>query len=65
MILLPPEFKRLLSALSSKEVDYLVVGGYAEIYRFVLVFLAALRQYPRVFGLSDGDLASPYLRTRM
>ncbi len=31
-ILLPPEFKRLLSALASKNVDYLVVGGYAVIY---------------------------------
>jgi hypothetical protein len=31
-MLLPPEFKRLLSALSSKEVEYLVVGGYAVIY---------------------------------
>ena len=31
-MLLPPEFKRLLSALSSKEVDYLVVGGYAVIF---------------------------------
>jgi len=31
-MLLPPEFKRLLSALSSKKVEYLVVGGYAVIY---------------------------------
>ncbi|MEI6396004.1 MAG: hypothetical protein WCT12_33470 [Verrucomicrobiota bacterium] len=31
-MLLPPEFKRLLSALSSKGVEYLVVGGYAVIY---------------------------------
>ena len=31
-MLLPLEFRRLLSALSSKEVDYLVVGGYAVIY---------------------------------
>ena len=31
-MLLPPEFKRLLSALHSKKVDYLVVGGYAVIY---------------------------------
>src|SRR5689334_3468212 len=32
MMLLPPEFKRLLSALSAKNVDYLLVGGYAVIY---------------------------------
>jgi hypothetical protein len=31
-MLLPPEFKRLLSALSSKEFEYLVVGGYAVIF---------------------------------
>src|SRR5215470_5978085 len=31
-ILLPPEFKRLLSALRSNQVEYLVVGGYAVIY---------------------------------
>lgn len=31
-ILLPPEFKRLLSALNSSNVEYLVVGGYAVIY---------------------------------
>ena len=31
-MLLPPEFKRLLSALASNNVDYLVVGGYAVIY---------------------------------
>ena len=31
-MLLPPEFKRLLSALASNKVDYLVVGGYAVIY---------------------------------
>jgi len=31
-MLLPPEFKSLLSALSSKKVEYLVVGGYAVIY---------------------------------
>ena len=31
-MLLPPEFKRLLSALSLKKVEYLVVGGYAVIY---------------------------------
>jgi hypothetical protein len=31
-ILLPPEFRRLLSALSSAGVEYLVVGGYAVIY---------------------------------
>ncbi len=31
-MLLPPEFKRLLSALSSNDVEYLVVGGYAVIY---------------------------------
>jgi hypothetical protein len=28
-MLLPPEFKRLLSTLSLKKVEYLVVGGYA------------------------------------
>jgi predicted nucleotidyltransferase len=32
MILLPPEFSRLLSALASNEVEYLVVGGYAVIH---------------------------------
>lgn len=31
-MLLPPEFKRLLSALASNQVEYLVVGGYAVIY---------------------------------
>ena len=31
-MLLPPEFKRLLSALSLKGVRYLVVGGYAVIF---------------------------------
>jgi hypothetical protein len=31
-MLLPPEFKRLLSALASNKVDYLVVGGYAVIF---------------------------------
>jgi hypothetical protein len=31
-ILLPPEFKRLLFALASNRVEYLVVGGYAVIY---------------------------------
>ena len=31
-MLLPPEFKRLLSALSLNRVDYLVVGGYAVIF---------------------------------
>ncbi len=31
-MLLPPEFKRLLSALHSKNVEYLVGGGYAVIY---------------------------------
>jgi len=31
-MLLPPEFKRLLSALASNHVEYLVVGGYAVIY---------------------------------
>lgn len=31
-MLLPPEFKRLLSALASNGVEYLVVGGYAVIY---------------------------------
>jgi len=31
-MLLPPEFKRLLSALSLNKVEYLVVGGYAVIY---------------------------------
>ena len=31
-ILLPPEFKRLLSGLRSESVEYLVVGGYAVIY---------------------------------
>ena len=31
-MLLPPEFKRLLSALYSKKVEYLVVGGYAVIF---------------------------------
>ena len=31
-MLLPPEFKRLLSALSLKRVEYLVVGGYAVIF---------------------------------
>jgi hypothetical protein len=31
-ILLPPEFKQLLSALRSSDVEYLVVGGYAVIY---------------------------------
>jgi predicted nucleotidyltransferase len=31
-MLLPPEFKRLLSALSLKKVEYLVVGGYAVIF---------------------------------
>ncbi len=31
-MLLPPEFKRLLSALGLNRVDYLVVGGYAVIY---------------------------------
>ena len=30
-MLLPPEFKRLLSALSLRKVEYLVVGGYAVI----------------------------------
>jgi hypothetical protein len=32
MMLLPPEFKRLLSALSLNKVEYLVVGGYAVIF---------------------------------
>src|SRR5689334_4782524 len=32
MMLLPPEFKRLLSALSLKQVEYLVIGGYAVIF---------------------------------
>ena len=32
MMLLPPEFKRLLSALSANRVEYLVVGGYAVIF---------------------------------
>ncbi len=31
-MLLPPEFKRLLSALSLRRVEYLVVGGYAVIF---------------------------------
>jgi hypothetical protein len=31
-MLLPPEFKKLLSALSAKSVDYLLVGGYAVVY---------------------------------
>jgi hypothetical protein len=31
-MLLPAEFKRLLSALGSNQVEYLVVGGYAVIY---------------------------------
>ena len=31
-MLLPPEFKRLLSALRLKQVEYLVVGGYAVIF---------------------------------
>jgi predicted nucleotidyltransferase len=31
-MLLPPEFRRLLSALSLKKVEYLVVGGYAVIF---------------------------------
>jgi predicted nucleotidyltransferase len=31
-MLLPPEFKRLLSTLSLKKVEYLVVGGYAVIF---------------------------------
>jgi len=31
-MLLPPEFKRLLSALASNQVEYLIVGGYAVIY---------------------------------
>jgi hypothetical protein len=31
-MLLPPEFKKLLSALVSKNVEYLLVGGYAVIY---------------------------------
>ena len=31
-MLLPPEFKRLLSAPSLKRVEYLVVGGYAVIF---------------------------------
>ncbi len=31
-MLLPPEFKRLLSALSLRKVEYLVVGGYAVIF---------------------------------
>lgn len=31
-MLLPTEFRRLLSALASKSVEYLVVGGYAVIY---------------------------------
>ena len=31
-MLLPPEFQRLLSALYSKKVEYLVVGGYAVIF---------------------------------
>src|SRR6266571_4690940 len=31
-MLLPPEFKRLLSALSSRKVEYLVVGGYPVIF---------------------------------
>jgi hypothetical protein len=31
-MLLPPEFKRWLSALASNQVEYLVVGGYAVIY---------------------------------
>ena len=32
-MLLPPEFKRFLSALASHKVEYLIVGGYAVIYR--------------------------------
>ncbi len=31
-MLLPPEFRRLLSALASNKVEYLVGGGYAVIY---------------------------------
>ncbi len=31
-MLLPPEFKRLLFALSLREVEYLVVSGYAVIF---------------------------------
>jgi hypothetical protein len=31
-MLLPPEFKRLLSVLASNRVEYLVVGGYAVIF---------------------------------
>jgi predicted nucleotidyltransferase len=31
-MLLPPEFKKLLSALSTKNVDYLLVGGYAVVF---------------------------------
>jgi hypothetical protein len=31
-MLLPPEFNRLLSALTSANAEYLVVGGYAVIY---------------------------------
>ena len=34
-MLLPPEFKRLLSTLASNEVDYLIVGGYAVIFSWV------------------------------
>lgn len=32
MMLLPPEFRRLLSSLNSNDVEYLVVGGYAVIH---------------------------------
>src|SRR5688572_19336668 len=32
MMLLPPEFRRLLNSLNSNDVEYLLVGGYAVIH---------------------------------
>src|SRR5579864_4463686 len=39
-MLLPPEFKRLLSGLASNKVEYLIVGGYAVIYHGYVSFIS-------------------------
>lgn len=43
MIQLPPDFKELLSLLNSKQVEYLIIGGYA----------VAFHGYPRATGDID------------
>jgi hypothetical protein len=51
-MLLPPEFKRLLSALSANKVEYLVVGG----YRGYMISLPDLKTNKKASGRNK-DLA--------